>query len=298
MILLQNDRLQVMLADPGQTPADRFRFDHAGLVTEVILDGRVHYCATEPQNLRHPSSGGRGLCNEYRTSLSDEAAVGEWFPKFGVGLIRKEADEKFVFWKRYREFELFEITVAQSENSVTYTTLPKACNGYALCTQKRISLAQNTLTMVITAENTGEKALELEEFCHNFLSIDGMAIGSDYQLSLLQGPDLGNERLPNRSGGRPGSMRGNGKGITFCEYSAIDTDYAIDPVQVEDSLPFRWSILHRGAKASVACEESFKPAKIAIWAVDHMFCPEIVHGFLLAPGETHTWTRTWTFDAL
>jgi len=91
-------------------------------------------------------------------------------------------------------------------------------------------------------------------------------------------------------------MRGNGKGISFCEFSAIDTDYAIDTATVEAAIPFIWKMSHKGAGASVECEEGFVPSKIAIWAVDHMFCPEIIHGFSLKPGEVHQWTRRWKFD--
>lgn len=297
MITLQSDRLRVELAAPGTAPADGFRFDHAGMITEVVLDGRTWFCASEPKNLSHPTSGGRGLCNEYRCDLCEGTAVGEYFPKFGVGLLRKEEEGRFVFHRKYRDRVPFPVDVTHDGRQVVYVTQPLECQGYALRTTKTVTVEENTVTMTILAENVGEETISMEEFCHNFISIDGMAIGSDYRLELPQCPDLGRERLNNRSGTRPGSMRGNGRGLTFCEYSAIDTDLAIDPTLIADEVPFHWQLSHLGARASVACREGFRPSMIAIWAVDHMCCPEIIHGFELPPGQTHEWTRQWRFES-
>ncbi len=296
MIILQSDRLRVEMPMPGVAPNTSLRFDRAGFISEVELDGMVRFCASEPKNLSHPTSGGRGLCNEYRFDVSPDLAVGEYFPKFGIGLIRKEEEGKYVFHRKYKDVVPFEVKVESSRDKAVFTTEPNLCQGYAMKTVKTVSVEDNRLIMTITAENTGEKTITMQEFCHNFISIDGMAIGSDYRLELPQCPDLGNERLRNRSGGKFGSMRGCGKGITFCEYSAIDTDYLIDVDQVEDR-PFNWIMSHKGAKARVSCVEENKPAMIAIWAVDHMFSPEIIHGFELEPGNNHQWTRSWEFDA-
>ncbi len=296
MIELSSDRLRVEIPYPGEDANVSQRFARDGFISEVVLDGIIHFCASEPKNLRHPSSGGRGLCNEYRFNICEDVEIGEYFPKFGIGLYRKEEEGRYIFYKKYEDVIPFEIEIYYDSSKAVFETKPNSCQGFALKTTKTISVENNVLTMTISATNTGEKEMALEEFCHNFISIDGMAIGSDYQLDLPQCPFMGYDRLNNRSGGRPGSMRGNGKGLTFCEYSAIDTDVAIDTSEIEDTVPFLWNMYHKGAGASVLCKEGFKPSKIAIWAVDHIFSPEIVHGFSLKPGETHEWTREWTFD--
>ncbi|MGQ7408281.1 hypothetical protein [Streptococcus suis] len=61
MIYLTNHRLRVEIAEPGERPNDTFRFDRAGFISNVILDGDTHFCANEPMNLRHLSSG-RTVC--------------------------------------------------------------------------------------------------------------------------------------------------------------------------------------------------------------------------------------------
>jgi len=297
MIMLHSPRLRIEMAEPGEKPATGFRFDHCGFITEVVLDGKIRFCASEPHNLRHPSSGGRGLCNEWRFTICEDVEVGDWFPKFGIGLLRKEEEGRYVFYKKFKQSIPFVNHVVQDGTSVSFMTEPNTCQGYALRSVKTVSVHDNVLTMTVEAENTGDKTLSIEEFCHNFISIDGMALGSDYRLDLPGCPSLGYHRLDNRSGGRPGSMRGNGKGLTFCEFSAIDTDYAIEAANVDDAVPFMWRLTHLGARSSVEGLDYFKPHKIAIWAVDHMVCPEIVHNFNLTPGQQHTWKRQWTFTS-
>ena len=59
MLTLQNDRLRVEIAEPGEAPNTGFRFDRAGFIADVVLDGAHSFCTSEPLNLIHPSSGGR-----------------------------------------------------------------------------------------------------------------------------------------------------------------------------------------------------------------------------------------------
>ncbi|MGT2910485.1 hypothetical protein ACVR1I_02080 [Streptococcus cameli] len=53
MILLSNERLRVEIAEPGERPNDTLRFDRAGFISDVTLDGDTHFGANEPMNLRH-----------------------------------------------------------------------------------------------------------------------------------------------------------------------------------------------------------------------------------------------------
>lgn len=295
MFELKSDRLRVEIAEPGEAPNNRFRFDRAAFISNVILDGGMHFAASEPRNLSHPCSGGRGFCNEYRFDVSGEAGIGEYYPKFGVGLIRKEEEGKYVFHRAYQDVEPFPVKIEHGGNEALFITEPCPCLGYAMRSVKRVTVSENTMTLVTEVENTGEKDIHMEEFCHNFISIDGMAVGSDYRLEMPQIPDLGQERLLNRRG-FSGVMRGDGRGISFCEFTAIDTDIEIDCGTIGKEIPFRWKMTHKGARAFVECEDFFVPGKIAIWGVDHILSPEIVHCFNLRPGERCQWKRVWKFD--
>lgn len=295
MFTLKSDRLRVEISEPQEKPNDRFRFDQAAYISDVILDGGMHFGASEPRNLAHPSSGGRGFCSEFRFDVSKEAEIGEYFPKFGVGLIRKEETEKYSFHKAYKDVKRFQVEIRHDEKKAVFITDPEPCLGYAMKSTRIVTVEGNCMILVTEAENTGEKEIQMQEFCHNFISIDGMAVGSDYRLDMPRIPDLGRERLNNRRG-FSGVMRGAGKGITFCEFTAIDTDFAVDGADIEPEVPFNWKMTHLGARAYVEGADYFVPQKVAVWGVDHILSPEIVHGFVLKPGERHQWKRSWRFD--
>lgn len=294
MFSLHSDRLRVELCAPGEKPNVSCRFDRAGYISDVVLDGGYHFCASEPRNLCHPTSMGRGLCNEWCLDVSSEAAIGEYFPKFGVGLIRKENTGKYIFFKQFRDVQPFPVSCEHTDREAVFITNPIPCLGYALKSTKTISVEGTTVTMTIKAENVGEKAMELREFCHNFISIDGMAVGSDYHIHMPSIPAQPPARLLNRNG-KSSSFRGDGHGLTFCEFTAIDTDIAFNQADISSSIPFQWELRHDGAQMWVKGEDYYHPFRVAVWAVDHILAPEINHTFSLLPGQSHEWKRTWTF---
>lgn len=293
---IQTDRLTVEIAEPGKAPADTFRFDRCGNVSDVVLDGRMHFLASEPNNLSHPSSGGRGLACEFGFDVSEDTPDGERYPKFGVGLILKENGKKYRFTGKDFDIQFFPTSYELNKDNVVFTTEPLACNGYAVRQTRVLKVEGTTLTTEATWENVGEKEITTSEYCHNFISIDGMAVGSDYRLHIPALRDLGTERLRGRRGAY-GSLRGDGKGLTFAEYSAIASDTQFLAEDFEEQLvPFPWELKHLGAKACVQGRLSFMPEKIVVWTVDHMVCPEIFHVFTVKPGESYTWCRSWTFN--
>jgi len=294
MFTLNSARLRVEISEPGESPNVSLRFDHAGYISDVILDGGYHFCASEPRNLCHPTSMGRGLCNEWCFDVSGEAAIGEYFPKFGVGLIRKEEDNKYIFHKTYKDVQFFPVTYTHTDDTAVFTTEAVPCLGYAMRHTKTITVRDNTVSMVIQAENVGSKTIAMREFCHNFLSIDGMAIGSDYHISMPAIPEQPPVRLLNRNG-RSSSFRGEGHGLTFCEFSAIDTDIAFDQKVIAPEIPFVWKIRHDGAQMWCQGEDFYHPFRVAVWGVDHIVAPEVNHTFTIEPGQSHEWKRVWTF---
>ena len=294
VFFLKNERLRVEIAEPGEAPNHRTRFDRAAYISDVLLDGEMRFTASEPRNLVHPTSGGMGFCRELRCDVSADAKVGAYYPKFGVGLIRREDEPKYSFYKEYTDVIPFDVSVEHDSTTAYFLTASMPCLGYALESRRKVTLQDTTLTVETELHNTGDKAISMEEFCHNFISIDGMAVGSDYHLEIPSAPDLGQSRLNNRRG-FSGVLRGEGRGVTFCEFTAIDTDYAIDCNRLHKDIPFTWKLSHQGAKAYVLGADSFVPGKIAIWGVDHMLCPEIVHCFTLEPGERIAFSRALTF---
>lgn len=297
MITLHSDRLRVELPEPEERPNNRTRFERAGYISEVVLDGSIQFAANEPKNLFHPPTGGRGLCCEYRTDYSMEAPTGAYYPKFGVGLIRKTDAEPYHFYGRYEDVQPFPVRYNCTADSATFTTGDIPCMGYALRTEKAVRVAGNRLETETSVENTGEKTIDLIEFCHNFISVDGMALGPAYQMDFLTLQDFGRERMIGMDG-RPCSLRGSGRGFTYAEYSGWVSHISVDLTDMDRATPFSWRISNDAAKAYVEATEDFQPVELEIWSIDHIISPEAFQRVALAPGQKHKWRRTWVFDTV
>lgn len=296
MILLTNDRLRVEISEPGERPNDTFRFDRAGFISEVTLDGDTHFGANEPMNLRHLSSGGRGLCCEFSGDFSAIAAVGDYFPKLGVGLIRQDSDLGYQFAHKYEDVVPYPVQVSHTATSASFVTEAVPCLGIAAEVKKTIRIEENRLILEGEITNLGDRVIETEEYCHNFLSIDGMAISPDYRLELPDMPDLGAERLQGFGGYDHNNFIADGKAIRF---DKCETDVSLSVLSIEkyDKDSFTWKLLHKGAKASVTGIDEVKPTSLLLWATDHIVSPEIIQTIRLEPGQSFSWKRTWIFEA-
>ena len=292
MFLLENKRLRVEISEPGDTPNDGCRFDRAAFISDVTLDGAVHFCANEPKNLSHPSSGGRGLCCEYNANYSEEVEDGEYYPKLGVGLIKKNGP--YHFYDRYPDVKEFPVTVTHDGATATFVTEPIPCLGYAVKVTKEVEVSGTTIRLKTTLENVGEKEIVTKEYCHNFLSVDGMAISPDYALDFPLLIHLEQGALENHYP-NPCNLYIEGTAVRFerAETAVSMTDLPLWPKMRE---PFTWKLSHAGAKASVEGADFITPTGVRVWAVDHIISPEIFHVVTVKSGESVSWKRSWTFE--
>lgn len=294
MYYLDTSRLHVEIAEPKDLVLQTTRFDHAGYITEVILDKEIRFCATEPHNMKAPSSGGRGLCSEFRFDVSQEAKEGEFFPKIGVGLIRKPDQKSYIYHRRYQEYQPFEIRFMQKDNEITFVTEPMLCMGYAVQVKRKVTAMENCLIMETQLTNVGEKSISFREYCHNFISLDGMALGPDYVLELPDAVDLGTDILTGKNGLT--NYRGIGGGLAVNQYSAGPSILHLDRTQIKEQEVFHWRLSYKNTGISVSETSFFMPARVSIWSYDHMLCPEVFYENSVLKGETCIWVRQWQFN--
>lgn len=297
MIVLTNDRLRVEIAEPGERPNDTFRFDRAGFISDVILDGDTHFGANEPMNLRHLSSGGRGLCCEFSADFATDVAVGEYFPKLGVGLIRQDSQLGYQFAHKYEDVQPYPVRYSHTATSASFVSEPVPCQGIAAEVKKTIRIEGNSLILEASITNCGEKEIVTEEYCHNFLSIDGMAISPDYRLEFPDMNDLGQGRLEGFAGYDHSNLIADGRTIRF---EKCETDVSLSLLSTANATvgeSFRWSLHHEGAQASVTGIDRVKPTNLLLWATDHIVSAEIIQTIRIEPGQTHSWSRQWIFEA-
>jgi len=295
MLHLKNERLYIEMPHPGEMPNHTYRFERAGFISEIILDGNTWFCTSEPKTLVHPSSGGRGICNELICDCDLEAKVGEYFPKFGVGLLKKDEDAPYLFHKKYEE-KAFDIEITQENDScIRFETKPMPCNGYALRQVKTVSIEGNTLLMQHELENVGEKKIQLREYNHNMFSLDGMAIGPDYELLFSDILPLPEGTLPEAFEGYVQNFEYTDGKIRVRRYTGTASVYEMPPSYLKKTGQFRWILRHKASGVSVEGTDEFDPIQVNLWTVDHVCSVESFKGVTIEPGEKAMWRRRWTF---
>ena len=289
-MILSSGRLQAEVAVPGVSPNTTCRFDRAGFITSVLLDGQYEFCTAEPENLSHPSSGGRGLCSEFLApDMCEKAPPDDFFPKPGIGLLRRKGELPYCFYDSYEEIP-FPIEWVRTEDSVTFTTKPLPCQGYEFMEIREIRVAGQQLTNAVTLLNTGGRAFSVDEYCHNFMTLMRLPLDGGYHIYM---PGI----HPQKPHVLKGILKGEGTGFTFEKYSPDSFLYTIPPEELLPDSRFVWKVTHDSCPLSVTVTDAFRPRKVSIWAADHLISVEVFRSVCLEPGEEMTWKRTWEFDA-
>lgn len=283
-IILQNDRLKVEIAYPGSYYSGS-RFDWNGFITQVTLNGRHTFCVPERYE-PGKGTGGAGLCNEFGISLPvsfDDAKPGEFFPKFGTGLLKRDSDKAYDFFHQY-EVDPFHVFITADGINACFKIEPEDCRGYAVRLQKTLSIKDNMLSINYKFLNAGSKQIKTNEYCHNFLGIDGQNIGRDYCLSFPRSIAV------NRTAG---SFVSEADRILW-EGTPQTDFYGIITGELDDE-PWKWQLVHLPSGAGIRETSRISVSRFVVWGSAHVVSPELFVDISLMPGETMEWTREYEF---
>ena len=286
-MILKNKKLEIHLDLPTEN-YQLSRFDWTGKLTAVKYQDRL----VSGQELASPianTHSGQGFYNEFGITSPlgfEEAKLGSWFHKIGVGLLRKE-DDRYDFNKTY-EIQPAEFTVTRAKDSIRLQCRSASINGYAYLLDKKIQLLETGFRIDYRLENTGEKTIATNEYNHNFLAFDQASIGSDYVLKF------------------PFSIRPERFGETVNPEQRV----AIGPQELifngTPQQPFffsnltggatvaaHWELLNTKQRIGITETGSFKTKAVNVWGVGHVISPELFVELLVAAGQTKTWSRTY-----
>jgi len=285
---LCSNRLCVQVAEPG-TFYSGTRFDWTGFITQVTLDGRHTFCVPESLD-SSVGSGGVGMCNEFgifRPVGYDEAAPGECFPKFGVGLLQRESDEAYDFMHLY-SLTPFTRRVTSGEGWARMESEPLPCRGYAAREVKTLRVEENTLSIAYELENVGTQAIRTHEYCHNFLAIDGRGPGEGCVLRVAQGLSASDT---------PDLLQQEGSTVRWLhapEASFLCRFFASGQAPGKIDGPV-WELSLEPEGVAVSEALSAPVAGLSLWCASHVASPEVFVDIDIEPGQTQSWTRTYRF---
>ena len=285
--ILQNKSLEIHI-DLPEEGYNFSRFDWTGKITQVKFQNTPLTIAERTEIINDPALG-KGFYNEFGmdTALGfEETAIGGWFHKIGVGLLKKE-DDHYLFHKKYK-IKPAEFKITTAPNKIVISCISAAVNGCAYILKKEIVLQGSGFTINYQLENTGEKDIRTDEYVHNFMAINNELVGSDYVLKFpfqLQpgrfGETVNNEQRvvlgPNEIG-----FKGTPKEQFF--FSNLSGDENVNAA---------WELLHHKHKIGISESASFKTQKINLWGWEHVISPELFYPIFIQVGETTKWSRTY-----
>lgn len=291
--IIKSDQLSVEIGMPG-TSYSGSRFDWTGFIQQVTLASGNHTFCIPESLIEGEGTGGVGLCNEFgiRTPVGyEQLAVGDCFPKVGVGLLTRMDEEPYNFFKSY-PIQPFPIHVEQGSDYIRYVTEALPCNGYAFKLEKEITVHDATLSINYALHNVGEKPIMTNEYVHNFISIDDQPIGPDYVLHLPDEINL----MEDTSDYTQDILQVEGQNLSWNK-QVEGMFYCIIP-EFKTQAPYYWEVTNKQAGAGLRERGSAPAIFTALWGVAHVLSPEVFVAINVNPGEKQQWSRSYDFFTL
>ena len=285
--ILKNNHLELHIDAPTENYSCT-RFDWTGKISQLKFQN-IPLTTIENTDLINTACFGKGFYNEFGidTPLGfHETAIGGWFHKIGIGLLKKE-NEQYLFHKKYA-VKPAKFSVSTEANAVIIHCTSEAFNGYSYKLTKEIKLYSSSFTIKYTLHNTGEKEIVTDEYVHNFMATDNALKGKEYALEFpfkLE-PPLFDETVNTEQKVTIGSNR-----ITFEETPKEQFFFSnLSGGKLENAA---WTLLNSNTKIGIQEIGNFKTDKINLWGWGHVISPELFFKINIKAGKALEWTRTF-----
>ena len=285
--ILKNNHLELHIDAPTENYSCT-RFDWTGKISQLKFQN-IPLTTIENTDLINTACFGKGFYNEFGidTPLGfHETAIGGWFHKIGVGLLKKE-NEQYLFHKKYA-VKPAKFSVSTEANAVIIHCTSEAFNGYSYKLTKEIKLYSSSFTIKYTLHNTGEKEIVTDEYVHNFMATDNALKGKEYALEFpfkLE-PPLFDETVNTEQKVAIGSNR-----ITFKETPKEQFFFSnLSGGKLENAA---WTLLNSNTKIGIQETGNFQTNKMNVWGWGHVISPELFFKINIKAGKALEWTRTF-----
>ena len=285
--ILKNKNLEIHIDFPHEN-YNFSRFDWTGKIVKVNFND-VPISTVESFNCENENYVGKGFYNEFGIDSAlgfDDAQIGEWFHKIGVGLLKKDSHQ-YLFSKKY-DIRPAEFKTITNSNSLIISCKPEAVNGFSYFLEKKIDLHESSFTITYYLQNTGEKSINTDEYIHNFTAINNDLIGSHYKLKfpfqLI--PELFNEIV------NPEQKIDISKNqIDF--RGSINKEFFFSNLTGNEKVKSKWELLNHKNNIAISETTNFTTNKVNLWGSKHVVSPELFFNINIKPGESTEWSRTY-----
>ena len=274
------------------------RFDQAGVVTSLTLNGRdfygpwferigpdvLDYTYLGDEIVAGPDSATSGPVEEF-APLDFEAKPGP-FIKIGVGVLYQPDAQLYDHYRHYRILDAGQRTTTVSKTSVTFNqTLSSGGIGYIYEKTLRLVPGKPQLAITHRLRNTGTKPINTSVYDHNFLRLvpgnGGVTVTFPFAPAAVSAPPPDLLQIQGNSLNYLRAMA-NKERISFLVTGfgkiAADYDFTIS-----------------GSGASVRVQGDQPITRMNIFSIDRAQSVEPYIGIDLVPGSEKRWTYTYTY---
>lgn len=288
-IELKNAQIRLVIGEAGKEYTGS-RFDWCGQILEIHYRDGIQLCGRERKGPPQASDHlGIGLHNELGTEGAlafDACPSGEYFLKIGLGLMKKDYQGPFDYYRSHSMNPL-QVKVEEGQDIIRFSQKSPLLHGFAYSYQKSIRLTDEGFQIDYSLENIGMKPIETSEYVHNFLSFNGKPTGPAYQLNLPMEPDCSTcFRIQH-----PGNCL-DIQGHAFTWSDTPDEDFYFGGLNAA-SPPDRWELLHKELGISLEERCLFPVSRMKLWGNAHVISPELFKSIHLGPGEREQWSRRY-----
>jgi hypothetical protein len=288
-VRLENETIRLEIEEPGEGYVGS-RFDWTGKITQITFRGQNTFCTEETTDPEGLHLGGRGLFNEFGIDEPvgyEDCPVGDVFLKPGVGLLTRESEEPYDFFRPYpvdpgvTRWDL-------DEGSVSFEFRCATPRGHSVVLHKTISLDGPGFSIEYALTNRGASPLRTNEYVHNFLAVDREPLGPAYRLSCsFPLPVTGFSESLN-----PGDV------LSFHDDRVLwarapTSAFFFGGLQPAADDTASWRLEHVGQQLAIQERVDFPVLRFNLWGVGHVVSPELFKAVEVSPGGTTRWSRLY-----
>ena len=285
----QEVKMKIYLPDTEKGLYRATRFDWSGVIGSVQYKGHEYFGywkSTHDPMFHEDLSGPVEGFIEPGLGYAD-AEPGETFVRIGVGVIEKADEAEYIWNETYKIVDHGTWTIDQGKDWITFAHEVRSEAGYGYVYEKRIQLKSDGFVISHKLKNTGSKAIETDQFNHNFFMIDGERSGTAFNISFPY--DISTADDPK------GMLEISGKQISFLK-DLEDEEWVFVALEgygseVEDH---KVTVLNQKSGAGVTFKVDKPLYRMVFWSCATTLSPENFIWLSVEPGEEESWNSEYT----
>jgi hypothetical protein len=303
-------RLKLYLPDSKSGFYMGTRFDWSGVIADLEFSGhhlyRPWFSSVDPtvRDVGYkddaivvgPNSAMTGPVEEFQTPIGYEnAKVGGTFLKVGVGILRRLDDTPYAFSKHFDLVDGGTWTTHSTANSITFEqVLGDRNSDYGYVYTKTIRLIGDSSTLMIEhrLKNIGKLSIATKIYDHNFLTIDGIQVGSGYSIAVpysiqpTRQPDSKFVTISGSTASYIADLKGQDRvAFGLQGFSAYPKDY-------------HFEISNQATKLKVTITGDHPLANASVWSIRSILAVEPFIDIQADSGKEAAWSYTYTYSEL